>query len=67
MLKAVKAAISIPVALKLSPYFSALGHVVRALDAAGADGFTLFNHFYQPRSIWSDATAPVVWTGSGEE
>jgi dihydroorotate dehydrogenase (fumarate) len=47
-LTAVKAAISIPVALKLSPYFSALGHVIRALDAAGADGFTLFNRFYQP-------------------
>ena len=47
-LKAVKAAISIPVALKLSPYFSALGHVICKLDAAGADGFTLFNRFYQP-------------------
>ena len=47
-LKAVKAATSIPVALKLSPYFSALGDVIRALDAAGADGFTLFNRFYQP-------------------
>ena len=47
-LRAVKAAVSIPVAVKLSPYFSALGHVIRALDAAGADGFTLFNRFYQP-------------------
>ena len=46
--KAVTAAISIPVAVKLSPYFSALGHLIRALDAAGADGFTLFNRFYQP-------------------
>jgi len=48
VLKSVKAAVSIPVAVKLSPYFSSVGHLVRTLDAAGADGFVLFNRFYQP-------------------
>jgi len=48
VLKAVKAAVSIPVSVKLSPYFSAVGHLVQTLDAAGADGFVLFNRFYQP-------------------
>ncbi len=48
ILKAVKAAVSIPVAIKLSPYFSSVGHLVGELDQAGADGFVLFNRFYQP-------------------
>ena len=48
ILAAVKQAVSIPVAMKLSPYFSSLGHMVKTLDAAGADGFVLFNRFYQP-------------------
>ncbi|MGA2128981.1 MAG: dihydroorotate dehydrogenase-like protein, partial [Xanthobacteraceae bacterium] len=48
VLQAVKQAVDIPVSVKLSPYFSAIGHVVRDLDRAGADGFALFNRFYQP-------------------
>jgi dihydroorotate dehydrogenase (fumarate) len=48
ILQAVKQAVDIPVSMKLSPYFSAIGHVVGALDRAGADGFALFNRFYQP-------------------
>ena len=48
ILKAVKAAVTIPVAIKLSPYFSSPGHMVKQLDQAGADGFVLFNRFYQP-------------------
>ena len=39
---------SIPVAVKISPYFSAIGAMARALAAAGADGLVLFNRFYQP-------------------
>jgi dihydroorotate dehydrogenase (fumarate) len=38
----------IPVAVKLSPYFTALGHLARRLDAAGAAGLVLFNRFYLP-------------------
>lgn len=48
IMTAVKQAVSIPVSIKLSPYFSSLGHVVRGLDQAGADGYVLFNRFYQP-------------------
>lgn len=48
ILKAVKAAVSIPVAIKLSPFFSATGNMAKRLDEAGADGLVLFNRFYQP-------------------
>ncbi|SMF94916.1 dihydroorotate dehydrogenase (fumarate) [Methylomagnum ishizawai] len=47
-LKLVKQAVSIPVAMKLSPFFSAFGHMAKQLDAAGADALVLFNRFYQP-------------------
>jgi dihydroorotate dehydrogenase (fumarate) len=48
ILKAVKSAVSIPVALKLSPYFSNMANMAKRLDQAGADGLVLFNRFYQP-------------------
>ncbi|MDR3438153.1 dihydroorotate dehydrogenase-like protein [Telmatospirillum sp.] len=48
ILKAVKKTVKIPVSMKLSPYFSSLGDMVHQLDEAGADGFVLFNRFYQP-------------------
>jgi dihydroorotate dehydrogenase (fumarate) len=48
VLRDVKEAVSIPVAMKLSPYFSALAHVARKMDEGGADGLVLFNRFYQP-------------------
>jgi len=48
ILEQLKAHISIPVTMKLSPQFSSVGHFVRRLEAAGADGVSLFNRFYQP-------------------
>ena len=48
VLQAVKATVKIPVAIKLSPYFSSMSHMARRLDEAGADGMVLFNRFYQP-------------------
>lgn len=45
---AVKAAVTVPVAVKLSPFFSAIGSMAKALDDAGADALVLFNRFYQP-------------------
>ncbi|MFM8333700.1 MAG: dihydroorotate dehydrogenase-like protein [Candidatus Methylumidiphilus sp.] len=48
ILQAVKATVSIPVALKLSPFFSSMGHMAKRLDEAGADALVLFNRFYQP-------------------
>ena len=48
IVKAVKAAVTVPVAVKLNPFFSAIGSMIRALDDAGADALVLFNRFYQP-------------------
>ena len=48
VLLAVKRTVRIPVAMKLSPFFSSMAHMVHRLDTAGADGFVLFNRFYQP-------------------
>ena len=48
ILTGVKDAVSVPVAVKLSPHFSSTGEVARRLDEAGADGLVLFNRFLQP-------------------
>jgi dihydroorotate dehydrogenase (fumarate) len=48
VLAEVKSAATLPVAVKLSPYFSATADVAHRLDAAGADGLVLFNRFLQP-------------------
>lgn len=47
-LKAVKENIKIPVAVKMSPYFSSMSNIARKLDEAGADALVMFNRFYQP-------------------
>ncbi len=46
--RAVKSEVKIPVAVKLSPFFSSLAHFAGELEAAGADGLVLFNRFFQP-------------------
>ena len=48
ILRLVRAAVNVPVAMKLSPYFSAPGAMIQRLESEGADGFVLFNRFYQP-------------------
>jgi dihydroorotate dehydrogenase (fumarate) len=48
LIAAVRAEIDIPLAVKVSPFFSAFAHTARDLVAAGADGLVLFNRFYQP-------------------
>ncbi|MCU0787893.1 MAG: dihydroorotate dehydrogenase-like protein [Verrucomicrobia bacterium] len=48
ILKAVKAVVKIPVAVKLSPFFSSFANMAQRLDVAGANGLVLFNRFYQP-------------------
>ncbi len=47
-LKAVKENVDIPVAIKLSPFFTSLSCMARKLDHAGADALVMFNRFYQP-------------------
>ena len=75
ILAEVKDAVSVPVAVKLSPYFSATAEMARRLDLAGADGLVLFNRFLQPDidtetlavapgtslSRASEARLPMTW------
>jgi dihydroorotate dehydrogenase (fumarate) len=77
ILRAVKRVVTIPVAVKLAPYFSAVGNLVHQLDEAGADGFVLFNRFYQPDidlvslalrrdlelSTRAEIRVPLLWIG----
>jgi dihydroorotate dehydrogenase (fumarate) len=48
ILTAVKSAVGIPVAVKLSPYYSSIGEMALRFDRAGADGLVLFNRFLHP-------------------
>ena len=48
ILKAVKSVVTIPVAVKLSPFFTNFANMAKRLDVGGADGLVLFNRFYQP-------------------
>ncbi|MDZ7779824.1 MAG: dihydroorotate dehydrogenase-like protein [Gemmatimonadota bacterium] len=73
----VKTTVSIPLAVKLGPYFSATGDMARRLTAAGADALVLFNRFYQPDfdldnlavspdlelSSASEIRLPLLWIG----
>ena len=48
ILREVKLSVRIPVAVKLSPFFSSMANMAKRLDDGGADGLVLFNRFYQP-------------------
>ena len=48
MVREVKHGLKIPVAVKLSPFFTAFAHFSHQLDGAGADGLVLFNRYYDP-------------------
>lgn len=48
ILQQVKSVVTIPVAVKLSPYFSSVSNMARRLTETGANGLVLFNRFYQP-------------------
>ncbi len=48
VVREVRAAVAVPLAVKLSPYFSSFAHFAHAVVDAGADGLVLFNRFYQP-------------------
>jgi dihydroorotate dehydrogenase (fumarate) len=76
LVKTVKDSIKIPVAVKLSPYFTSLPNTLQAMVEAGAKGLVLFNRFYQPDldienltvepslllSKSSDMLLPLRWT-----
>src|ERR1700688_3044082 len=77
ILKAVKSAVAIPVAVKLSPFFSNMANMAKRLDNAGANALVLFNRFYQqdinldeleiqPNVLLSTPQAlrlPLTWIG----
>ncbi len=48
IVRTVKAGVKIPVAVKLSPFFSSMAHLAKEVELNGADGLVLFNRFYQP-------------------
>ena len=72
----VRKTVSIPVAVKLNPYFSAMGTMAARLQEAGADALVLFNRFYQPDididklslisdlkySVSNEIRLPLLWT-----
>jgi dihydroorotate dehydrogenase (fumarate) len=55
--KSVRESITIPVAVKLSPFYTAFAHMAHELDRAYADGLLLFNRFYQPDLDVEELTA----------
>ena len=68
VLRAVKAAVTIPVAIKVGPYFSSFAHMAGQLDGAGADALVLFNRFYQPDfDIETRAVVPSLSLSKPEE
>ena len=48
ILRQVRKAVDIPIAIKIGPYFSSIGQIAMEFVAAGADALVLFNRFYQP-------------------
>jgi dihydroorotate dehydrogenase (fumarate) len=68
ILSRVKEAVTVPVAVKLGPYFSSTGEMALRLDKAGADGLVLFNRFLQPDiDAESMAVVPAVDLSSPRE
>jgi dihydroorotate dehydrogenase (fumarate) len=64
----VRESVSIPLAVKLSPYFTALAHMAHQLVTAGADGLVCFNRFYQPDiDLESLAVTPTLELSSSVE
>ena len=48
LIESVRESVTVPLAVKVGPFFSSIGHMARRMVAAGADGLVLFNRFYQP-------------------
>jgi dihydroorotate dehydrogenase (fumarate) len=77
IVKEIRAAVKVPLAVKLSPYFTSLAHMVRQFEGAGVQGVVLFNRFLQPDislerlapqsvmslSTPSEALLPLRWMG----
>ena len=68
MVAVLKETLTIPIAVKLSPFYSSLPHVAARLEAMGAQGLVLFNRFYQPDIDPEEleATPKMALSGSGD-
>ncbi len=63
-----KRELKIPLAVKLSPFFTAFGNLARRLDEAGADGLVVFNRFYQPDiDVRAVTVAPMLELSTSAE
>ena len=68
LVEAVRAEISVPLAVKIGPFFSSVGHIAHRLVAAGADGLVLFNRFMQPDIDLETLTIdPILKLSSSDE
>jgi len=68
MIEKVNEQVSVPIAVKLSPFYTALPHFARRLDVAGADSLVLFNRFYQPDvDVEELEVAPTVHLSDSSE
>ncbi len=68
LVRDVKSEVSIPVAVKVSPFFTAMTHMAHELAEAGADALVLFNRFYQPDfDIENETVAPTLSLSAPEE
>jgi dihydroorotate dehydrogenase (fumarate) len=68
VVRAIRGAVKIPIAVKLSPFFTSLGHFAARLDQAGVGGLVLFNRFLQPDlSLERMAAMPTMTLSSPAE
>jgi dihydroorotate dehydrogenase (fumarate) len=68
LVRLVRANVRIPLAVKLSPYFTSLPHLACRLEEAGADGLVLFNRFYQPDfNVYSREVTPTLELSTSQE
>jgi dihydroorotate dehydrogenase (fumarate) len=68
MLRSLTSRVSIPMAVKISPFYSALAHFASQLDDAGASGLVLFNRFYQPNISTEDLEVfPAIHLSNSSE
>jgi dihydroorotate dehydrogenase (fumarate) len=68
IVQGIRAAVKIPISVKLSPFFTSLGHFAARLDRAGANGLVLFNRFLQPDlSLERMAATPTMTLSAQSE
>ncbi len=67
MVREVKSGLTIPVAVKLSPFYTALAHFARELEDAGADALVIFNEFHQPDIQIESRDLIQRWSHTGSE